>query len=47
MAGKIIKGLLLGICVGILGYLVLKDITAAIFLGGIWFFAMLVPKKRG
>lgn len=47
MAEKIIKGILLGIGVGILGYLVLRDITAAIFLGGIWFLAMLVPKKKG
>lgn len=47
MAEKVIKGLILGVCVGVVAYLLLKDMALAIILGGVWCMAMLVPKKRG
>ena len=47
MVGKILKGLILGGCVGVVAYLLLKDITLAIILGGVWCMAMIVPNKRG
>ena len=47
MAGKIIRGLILGVCVGGVAYLLLKDITLAIVLGAVWCLAMIVPNKRG
>ena len=46
MAAKVIKGIILGTCVGVVGYLLLKDITVAIVLGGVWCAAMLVPTKK-
>ena len=47
MAEKIIKGLILGGCIGVVAYLLLKDITIAIVLGGVWAMAMIVPNKKG
>ena len=47
MAEKVIKGLILGACVGVVAYLLLKDMVLAIILGGVWCMAMLVSKKRG
>ena len=47
MAEKIIKGLILGACVGVVAFLLLKDIALAIVLGGVWCMAMIVPNKRG
>lgn len=47
MAGKIIRGLILGGCIGAVAYLLLKDITLAIFLGAVWCLSMIVPNKRG
>lgn len=46
MAEKIIKGLVLGVCIGVVAYLLLKDITIAIVLGGVWCMAMIVPNKK-
>ena len=47
MAGKVIKGLILGACVGVVAYILTKDMVLSIILGGVWCMAMLVPKKRG
>ena len=46
MVEKVLKGLILGVCIGGAAYLLLKDITIAIVLGGIWAMAMIVPNKK-
>ena len=47
MAEKIIKGLILGACVGVVAFLLLKAIALAVVLGGVWCMAMIVPNTRG
>ena len=46
MATKVIKAIVLGACIGVLGYLVSKDIAVALVLGVIWFASMFLPKKK-
>ena len=47
MASKVVKGLILGTCVGIIAYLLLKDMALAMVLGIVWGLAMIVPNKKG
>lgn len=47
MVEKVIKGLILGACIGVVAYILLKDMVLSIILGGVWCMAMLVPKKKG
>lgn len=46
MAGKIIKGLVLGVIFGIFGYIIFKDISTAFVCGLIMFMSMFVRKKN-
>lgn len=46
MAEKIIKGLLLGVVFGLIGYIIFKEVSTAFALGLIMFMSMFVKNKN-